>query len=231
MHEADFQAEVARSIPWLAEQLGRPVAYVKIPDAIARGAEWKFAARRGYDAFLVDQGRHVAIEYKLCKKPSLPFDALDPYQERCLLEVEAAGGSAWILVGFRLTFSTREAARRGDSRMIAAFAVRAGQWGRARADACRSSLALEWFEAEAVRVDCLRLQQGFGWDLRPLLGIEGERVEIPQAVVVAPARRRQSEVPDWIEGETLGPARRMAQPSEPRAHARHAEQLLLGDGA
>mgnify|MGYP001558609028 FL=1 len=184
MTERDFQAEVARSILWSAEQVGRPLHYCKIPD-LPRGPEQRFSPRRGYDCFLVDRGRHVALELKMSKGMSLAFGALDAYQEHCLHEVEAAGGAAWLLVCFRVAFSKTEAKNRGAAKAILAFAVAAWTWPVLRAEACRASLPLAWFEENAIALPRLRLASGIAWDLRPLL----------EAVV--PAHR----LPAWIEKE------------------------------
>lgn len=169
-NERDFQAEVARSVPWLERQMEACVHYTKIPD-MPKGPEHRFAARKGYDAFLVHDGRHLALEYKLARGMSLPFDALDPYQEACLLEACAAGADAYVVVCFRLEFSQREARKRGTDRLIATFAVHVLDWQQWRQEACRGSIRLEDFEARGIQVPRMKLPQDgrIGWDLRPLL--------------------------------------------------------------
>lgn len=169
MKERDFIMELARSAPWTAAQLGEPLLYTKIPD-LPRGPGQRFLARRGYDCFLVYQGRHIALEAKMAKTRSLGFDCLDDYQEDCLHEVEEAGGTAFVVVNFRLTFSKTEAKKRGTDKVILAFALPAFTWPELRAGACRASLPLEWFEANAIRLPKVKTEGGIGWDLRPVLG-------------------------------------------------------------
>lgn len=199
MTERDFQAEVARSIPWSAEQVGRPLHYCKIPD-LPRGPEQRFSPRRGYDCFLVDRGRHVALELKMSKGMSLAFGALDAYQEHCLHEVEAAGGAAWLLVCFRVTFSESEARRRGAAKAILAFAVPAWTWPVLRAEACRASLPLSWFEEAAIALPRLRLASGIAWDLRPLLKavVPAHRLPAYQQRIVG---QQGVDLRAWIEKE------------------------------
>ena len=180
MREADFQAEIARSIDWLAEQLWLPVAYTKVPD-VPRGAEHRFSVRKGYDAFLIVDGRHIALEYKLSKGTSIAFDALDGYQEQKLVEASLAGAAAFVLVNFRVTFSAREANRRGSDKMIAAFAVDIHDWQAWRATACRASAPLADWETRPGVLPIPKIQVGqtrqIGWDLRPLVAGNGAMVD------------------------------------------------------
>lgn len=170
MKEKDFQAEIARSIPWLCETLRTYIAYTKIPDA-PKGPEQRFSARKGYDCFLVHCGRHLAIELKLSKGMSWSFDALDDYQEAKLLEVERAGGRAWVVVSFRVAFAAKEAKKRGLDQAILAFGLPVEHLIAVRAEAVRKSLPLDWFEANAVALPRIPTTRGAGWDLRPVLGV------------------------------------------------------------
>ncbi|HEY4002880.1 MAG TPA: hypothetical protein VGO93_28670 [Candidatus Xenobia bacterium] len=200
MTERDFTSEIARSIPWLAQATGAPAFYLKIPDAGSPGAANRFTAVKFFDAVLWHGGRTLALEAKLSKGPSLSFDALREVQEDALLAVEAAGGRGFILVNFRVTFSAKEAKRRGVARLIAAFAVPITAWVASRQEACRASLPLTWFEEHAIALPRIRLADGqAGYDLRALLGTGGQpfrppsdnsssatltqnRIELPQPV-------------------------------------------------
>lgn len=168
MKEKDFQAEIARSIPHLNSTLKNPVHYCKIPD-IPRGPEQRFSPRRGYDCYLVYKGQMHALELKMCKGMSWGFDHLDSYQEEMLREVDAAGGKAYLVINFRVTFSTKEARKRGTSSAILAFAVPVVRVLEARADACKASLPLSWFEENALPLPALKMETGRGWDLSVLL--------------------------------------------------------------
>lgn len=177
MKEKDFQREIARSVPWVAAQLGEAIHYIKIPDA-PMGPDARFAARKGYDCFLVHRGRHVALELKMSKGPSLSFDALNDYQEHVLREVELAGGLSFVVVNFRVNFSQKEARERGTDRAILAFAVRLPEWVNARQEACRGSVPLKAFETGTIALPKLRVEGGIAWDLRPIL-VPGEPLTRP----------------------------------------------------
>lgn len=182
MKEKDFQREIARSVPWAAQLLGQTIHYLKIPDA-PQGPASKFAPRKGYDCFLVYRGRHIALELKMSKHTSVGFDALNDHQEDILSEVEAAGGLAFVVVNFRVTFSKTAAKARGQERAILAFAIPLKEWVHARETACRASIPLEALEAGAIALQKVRTEGGIGWDIRALLVGREER----QALVVPPA--------------------------------------------
>lgn len=182
MKEKDFQSEVTRSILWLEQQLGEPLHYMKIPDA-PMGPNARFASVKGYDAFLVHRGRFIALELKLSKGPSISFDRVNDVQDNFLSEVVQAGGLAWILVNFRVTWSQREIKRRSELGTISAFAVPIQQWLQTRADAMKGSLSYSWFETEAVRLPKIKTERGIGWDLRPILPLYHPLCRIPEPEV------------------------------------------------
>ena len=172
MREADFQAEIARSVPWLARELGREAHYLKIPD-LPRGPGQRFCPRRGYDCFIVDVGIHHALELKMCHGTSVAFKVLDEYQENQLVSAELAGGRSFVVVNFRVTFSDKQARARGTDRAILTFALPIFTWQEWRREDCSASIPLAKLEEQAIMLPRLRLADGIGWDLRPIIGGEG----------------------------------------------------------
>lgn len=168
MREKVFQDEITRSISWLSMQIGRHIHYFKIPDA-PKFAGSRFNPQKGYDSFLVDLGIHHVLELKLSTQPRVAFDALNEGQENQMMSNEIAGGRSFVVVNFRITFSKPEMKRRGETMMIAAFAVPIQDWLFWRSSDCRASIPLSKMESEAIYLPRLRLPSGIGWDLQPIL--------------------------------------------------------------
>lgn len=175
MFERDFQNEVTASVIPLGNNLGKPCHFFKIPDfpysrtkEVAEDKKIAFLPRKGYDCFLVVDGKHYALELKLAKKMAIPFKALDEVQEYHLLACEAAGGSAYVVVNFRSILGEKEAKKRNASTVNKTFAIPIHWWVGLRTTIGRESLPLERLEADGLELPRLP-GHGIRWDLRPLL--------------------------------------------------------------